>query len=89
MAIKYIASCDRCKKQVELESEWKAKKKFKEITITLSQYNSKNFLLCDECMKKYGLMEDKEVKKIDEQSIQDKLYDLIYDIACDAIAENR
>ena len=89
MAIKYIVSCDRCKKQVESISEWKAKKKFKEITITLSQYNSKNFLLCDECMKKYGLMEDKEVKKIDEQSVQDKLYDLIYEIACDAIAENR
>lgn len=93
MAIKVIASCDRCKKQFEAVSEWTARDKFNRIKIELTQYNSKEFLLCDECMNKYGLMQDKKVKSIDEQRVQDKLYDLIYDIACDAandtIAENR
>lgn len=90
MAIKVIASCDRCKKQVEAVSEWAAEKQFYPVKIEISQYNNKKFLLCADCMQKYGLIskwEATKVNDIEQATVQDQLFDLLRDIAYDVAEE--
>lgn len=86
--VKVTLVCDRCAKEATGTSEYGVKEdnNYHTVKISLGNYNKKSYCLCSECMNKYGLLKEnkKTAQSQEEPSIQDKLFELIYDIATEA-----
>lgn len=83
--------CDRChtKESVGNYPSTPTNKGWKDVEIKLDQYNFKTFTLCPKCLDELGLI-DKNTgrpEKISEPSIQEKIFDLLFEIANQAIDE--
>lgn len=85
--------CDRCYKEEDTGKypSTPDKKGWKDIEIKLSQYNAKEFTLCPECLIELGLMDKNTgaVETISEPSIQEKVFDMLCEIANLAIDERQ
>lgn len=82
---KVTAICDKCKKEETIESEYEYFSNFKSvnnydsITLKISQYQEKKYLLCEDCRKSLGLIS--EVKKeVKVETVGDRLLELISEI---------
>lgn len=83
--------CDWCGKETDPnENVWRETKDWKNIELSLGQYNKKSFDICPECAKKLGLWteERKNGVSLDDKSNSDKLFEIITSIVNDEI-ENR
>ena len=79
--------CEQCKKEVNTGSYPNLPSGWKSVKIELGQYDYKNFDLCPECLLDLGLVskDTGKIGSIEEPTIKDKIFDLIYEIANQAI----
>lgn len=78
--------CDLCGKELEENRLAHNINGYNKIEVKLSQYNTRDFLLCDECMEKYGLLnKEKEVAKIKEDDTVENFFNMLADIVAERI----
>lgn len=78
--------CDLCGKESEENRLAYNINGYNKIEVKLSQYNTRDFLLCDECMEKYGLLnKEKEVAKIKEDDTVENFFNMLADIVAERI----
>ena len=83
--IKQIVTCDKCKKEVVIDSYCNSK--YKGIKVGFSDgYNTKAFEICPSCQEALGLIE-KDGTEISMQllSSADKLFEIIEEIVTEQI----
>lgn len=87
MSYRVTAICDKCKKEETQEGNYiygpqfnKEKVGWGVVEIKISQYNHRNFLLCKECRKELGLLDENERNEPKVESVSDRLFDVISEI---------
>lgn len=85
MAVVAKKICDRCGKHSEESVSLYTIKGFRTIKIELGQYNTKEILVCDDCLKKVGLLEEEKPKKLTEENSVEKVFDLLAEIIAERI----
>ena len=83
--------CDRCHAEI-LTGSWPStpsKDGWRDVEIKLEQYNIKTFTLCPKCLKELGMVnEGGAMKKISEPTIQEKVFNMLCEIAQMAVGGN-
>jgi hypothetical protein len=83
--------CDRCRAEenVGFYPSIPTRKGWKDVKVQLDQYNHKTFALCPKCLSELKLVNEQsgQMEKISDPSIQQKVFDLLLEIANIAIEE--
>jgi len=81
--INITAVCDKCKKEEtqpdrsyfdENVNGWQ------EVTIKISQYESKKYMFCKKCRGELGLIREAGAKPVKVSSVEEKLFEVISEI---------
>jgi len=76
---KITGICDICKKEETVDGQYfSTGDNWREVTLKLSQYREKKYLLCKTCREKLGLIEAESKPSAQAfQSVEDKLFEVI------------
>jgi len=85
---KITGICDKCKKEETQDRQYFDMYQigWQEVSIKISQYKEKKYLLCKECRKQLGLIEDEPTKYVPTvESVEEKLFAVISEIVASQI----
>lgn len=81
---KTIVTCDKCKAEVVVNRYYDSK--YKDIELTIGQYNKKRFEICPTCQKQLGMVKDeKEVQLQQAPTLAEKLLDVIAEMVAEQL----